>query len=785
MNRFINFKEIFRSFKRNLASGILSILGLTIGITITLLIGFWSLNEFSYDKFHSNYENKYRLCRKGFLNNESVLLGSDCVPAGKEASEKFPEIESFLRVVPTGRQVVNVDDEKYFVEDITVTDPNFFSYFSFRLLTGNPVECLNSPNNVVINEKLAKNWFRDKNPIGQIIEIWGKKLTVSAIAENSPSNSHLSFQMIVPIQGIDWIINDKWGERDNVMTYFELKPGSDINKLAGNISKLALEACPMYKQFKIEHFLQRIDDIHFSTGFRFDKARVMDKRILFIFITIASLILLIACFNFINLFISTSFLRSKSIGIRKIVGSSKSQFYISSFAETSIYVIATTLIAIGLSYVLLPWFNQITGTSIAFNFTDPRIYFLIGALLLATILVAGIIPMMYITRQNPEAIIRYKFKGKNTSVLQRILVIAQFTASIILISSSLVIKKQIQFIRTKDLGFNKENMIYLTPRGKFSSDYEMVRQELMKMPGITDVTSKSCLPSDWNNGNPVTSENNPDSKWIMEICDIKANYPTVMGNELAKGEIPWDASANESLDCMINETAVKALGFNDPIGKQIGLYQRKQKYTIRGILKDTNTKSLHRVVDPQVFIKLNQLLEYHVMLIKASDPQLAIHSIQTLWTKLNPEHPFEYHFLDQVYENLYKVESTANQVVTIGMVIAIFLAFMGLFAIAHYTSLRRIKEVGVRKVNGAKTGEIVALLNRDFLVWVIVAFVVATPVSWYVMMKWLDNFAFKTDLNWWIFSLAGLLSLGIALITVSWQSWKAATRNPVKSLRYE
>ena len=785
MSSFINFKEIIRSFKRNIETGILSILGLTIGITVALLIGFWSLNELSYDKFHQNHENKYRLCRKGFLNNESVLLGSECVPAGKEASEKFPEVESFLRVVPTGRQVVAVDNEKYFVEDVIVTDKNFFSFFSFRLLTGSPVQCLESPNNVVINEKLAQNWFKDKNPIGQTIEIWGKKLTVSAIVESVPSNSHLNYQMIVPIQGIEWIINNRWGERDNVLTYFELKPGTDTNILATKINKLAIEAFPMYKQFKIEHFMQKLEDIHFSTGFRFDPTRVMDKRILFIFITIASLILLIACFNFINLFISTSFLRSKSIGIRKIVGSSKSQFYISSFAETSIYVIATTLIAIGLSYILLPWFNQITGTSITFNFTDPGIYFLFGLLLLATTLIAGVIPMMYITRQNPEAIIRSKSKGKNISLLQRVLVIAQFTASIILISSSLVIKKQIQFIRTKDLGFNKENMIYVSPRGKFSSDYEMVRQELMKMPGIADVTSKSCLPSDWNNGNPVTSEDHPESKWIMEICDIKPNYPAVMGYQLAKGEVPWDASANNSLDCMINEKAVEALGYADPIGKQIGIYMRKEKFTIRGIMKDANTKSLHRLVDPQVFIKLNQLRDYHVMLIKASNPQLAIQSLQTLWTKLNPEHPFEYHFLDQVYENLYKVESTANTVVTIGMVIAIFLAFMGLFAIAHYASLRRVKEVGVRKVNGAKTGEIVALLNRDFIVWVIIAFAVATPVSYYAMMKWLGNFAFKTSLSWWIFIISGGLALFIALLTVSWQSWKAATQNPVKALRYE
>jgi putative ABC transport system permease protein len=313
----------------------------------------------------------------------------------------------------------------------------------------------------------------------------------------------------------------------------------------------------------------------------------------------------------------------------------------------------------------------------------------------------------------------------------------------------------------------------------------MVRQELMKLPGIVDVTAKSCLPSDWHNGNPVSSANNPDSKWIMEVCDIKENYAGVMGYEVVEGEIPWKETGLDSEDCMINEQAAKALGYNDPIGKQIGLFTTGKKYTIRGIFKNANTKTLHRVVDPQVFVKLNELRDYHVLLVKTSNPQSAIHSIQTLWDKENPEFPFEYHFLDQVYENLYKIEQTANRVVTIGMYLAIFLAFMGLFAIAHFASLQRVKEVGIRKVNGAKISEIMTLLNRDFIIWVGISFAVATPVSWYAMNNWLGNFAFKISLGWWIFALAGLFALGIAILTVSWQSWRAATRNPVEALRYE
>lgn len=786
MNSFINIKEIFRSFKRNTESGVLSIMGLTIGITIALLIGFWSINEFGFDKFHQNHENKYRLCRKGFLNNESVLLGSECVPAGPDAKDKFPEIESYLRVQVMGRQIVTVGTEKYFVEDVLAADKNFFSFFSFRLLMGNPGLCLEPTNNVVIDEKMAQSWFKGKDAIGQTIEIFGKKWNVAAIAQSVPSNTHLSYQIVLPMHGIDWLKDSKWGQSDNILTYFELKPGTDKVFLAQNISKMAKESFPLYEQFKIEHFLQPLADIHFSTGFRFDSVKVMDKRIIFIFISIAALIMLIACFNFINLFISTSFLRSKSIGVKKIIGSSKGQLFASSFFETSIYVIGAALIALLLSALLLPFFNQLTGSSLHFNFLNPQIFLFIGTLLILTILISGIVPTLYITRQNPEEILRYRFKGKGISILQRILVISQFAASIMLISSSGVIKKQIHYIQNKDLGFKKDNIVYVTPRGKFSSDYDMICQELKKSPDIIDVTSKSCLPSDWNNGNPVTSADNPGSNWIMELCDIKNNYPEMMGIELVEGENPWNNSTLASTDCLINEQAVKAIGLKNPVGKQIGLYQRNQPYTIRGILKDANTKSLHRKVDPQVFLKMENPKEWQVMLIKTGEnTQQALKIIEKTWKSHNPDIPFEYHFLDQVYENLYRNEKTANQIVTIGMFVAIFLAFMGLFAIAHYATLRRVKEVGVRKVNGAKNIEIIALLNRDFIVWVIIAFVVATPVSVLAMQKWMANFAYKTNLSWWIFLLSGIVSVVIAVFTVSWQSIKAANHNPVESLRYE
>lgn len=786
MKRFFLISEVFRSFRKNLSTGILSLAGLSIGMAVALLIGFWSLNEFSFDKFHKDADKIYRICRKGFLNNETVTLGAEFGPAAIAAKEELPEVEDYTRVSPFLRELVKVNDVIAYEQHVIACDKNLFQFFSFKLEIGDAQTCFDAPDKMVIDRHIADKYFKGENPIGKMFQVFGQEFQISAVMENIPENSHLKFHIAVTYDALSWINDKTWGNNDNVLSYLKIKEGSDIESLGKRISQITYKHFPIYEQYQITHFLQPLKDIHFSTGFRFDSVITNDRRMVFIFITIALLILSIACFNFINLFISTSFQRAKAIGIKKINGISVTGLFLNSFAETAMYIGAATLVAFVIAIAALPFFNQLTGGNLSLDFGNYRIYLFTGGLMLVTLLAAGIFPVFYILKFNPQEIIKSKFKGGGITVLQRVLVVSQFAASIILIASSVIIKKQLNFIQNKDLGFNTEQIIWFQPRN-IAESYETFRQEAMRNPNIKDVTIKTCLPNDWNNGNPVVTDENPNAQVLAEVTQVGYNYIDMMNIPLLEGSNPFFETSLNSDQCLINEKTVKALELTNPIGKQITLIDNR-KVTVAGILKDINTKSLHIEVDPQIYVKLehNDLRAWHFVMVKtASDPAEVIKILTESWQKYNPSIPFEYSFLDDTYNQLYQAEATASKTVSVGMGIALFLAFMGLFAMAHYATEKRVKEIGVRKVNGATISEILVLLNKDFVKWVVLAFLIASPIALYAMYKWLGNFAYKTELSWWVFVLAGMLSMMIALITVSWQSWRAAARNPVEALRYE
>jgi putative ABC transport system permease protein len=780
---FIN--EILRFFKRNLTTGILSILGFSIGLAVAIIIGVWSLHEFSFDQFHRDHERIYRIIRKGTINNEQVVAGSDFSAMGPAVKEKFPEVEDFTRVSPFTRTDIQIDENINYETGITVVDKNFFSFFSFPLVSGNPATCLSSPDNIVIDQEWANKYFPGKNAVGQQIKIFGKTWQVSAVCANFPSNSHLSYHALLPIDGLEWINRNDWQQNDSFLTYVRLHPDSNIPVIEKNILKLSSEKISFYKQFISAQILQQLDDIHLNSNFRFDRdIKVNNKRTIFIFITVAILILLIACFNFINLFISTSFLRAKSLGIRKINGSTPFNLLCHSIAETLLYVMVSSVIALIMVRMAIPYFNQWFGAEISLQWSNTSFFLLLTGILLLTVLISGLVPVFYMLRFNPVDIVHHRFNAGGVTLLQKVLIIGQFTASIALVTSSAFIKKQMNYIQNKDLGFDKSQIIYINPSGSIAQNYDNIREELLKCPAITDVTAKSCLPSDWNNGNPIALAEDPDNSKLMEVNQIKLNYPEMMNMSLLEGRLPITNADGNSSEALINQQGAAQLGLKQPIGRQI-TRTNNEKFTIVGILKDANTKSLHDPIDPQIYLSLNKVEGWHVILIKVQQntPQ-AIEAISKIWRE-NTNTPFEYHFLDEAYDKMYKNDQVAGKIINVSMAIAILLAAMGLFAIAGFTTSQRVKEIGIRKVNGATVFEVVSLLNRNFLKWVLIAYALAIPIAWYAMHHWLDNFAYKTPLSWWVFIISGVIAILVALLTVSGVSWKAATGNPVKALRNE
>ncbi|TAJ09041.1 ABC transporter permease [Marinilabiliaceae bacterium JC017] len=776
------FKIFIRNFLKQKTTGILSIGGLSLGIAVTLLIGLWCLNEMNFDKFHHQPENIYRITRKGFINNETIQLGAVFAPLGKEIKKQFPEIEDMVRLFPIGG-IVEINQRMVFEDGAYAVDSTFFNFFNYPMKYGSITNFISNPNAIIIDEQWANKYFPGENPVGQILSFQGDH-EIAAVMYSTPINSHLKFHALLLMEGVSWINNNsEWGQNDAYRTYVRVNKNADLAALEKKITVCAVAHFDPYKTIEIHHILQPLLDIHFSNGFRFDDAITSDKKMVFTFFLMAVIILFIGCVNFVNLFISTSFLRAKSVGIKKTNGANKTSLIIEFYLETIFYVLTAIFAGILLAELFLPVFNSFIGYNLTINFKSPELYLFLGSLFLVTVLLAGTFPAFYMTRFDPVKTLKDQFKGQKVSVLQKGLIILQFAASIMLLIGVITIEKQISFLQNTNLGFNKENTLYIRTKGNIMDNYPRIRQELLASPGILEITAKNSTPIEWQQGNAVHIEGKKENQFLMEICRMKPNYFDMMEIPIINGQNPF--YANDSLNyCLVNEQAAKLLNLKNPIGTKIALWDAA--YTIKGVVKNTYTKSLHHGIDPQVYRNLPTLWSSCVMLIKTTpNPREAINAIKEMWTREVPNQPFEYDFLDDDYGNLYKAEKKAGEIVSWAMCIAFLITIAGLFGMARYATERRTKEIGVRKVNGAKVWEIIQLLNMNFIQWVAIAFIIASPLAWLVMTQWLSNFTIHTAISWWIFLLAGLFTLTITLLTVSYQTWKAATQNPVKSLKYE
>ena len=771
-----------KNFFKNKATNLMSIGGLSLGIAVAILLGWWSINEMRADRFHSDYEKIYRICRGGFINNETVRVGTINSPLAKQIPDKFPQVEDMVRIAPVGKERFRFEEKVNYEEGVILAEPGFFNFFTFPLKQGDPSVCLDDPDEMVISEQMAAKYFGEEDPVGKIVEFMGRNWRISAVMHQVPANSHLQFDVVCAMAGIPDYDNAPWGW-DMFNVYSKIDPGADIEALAASITEIAREDFPFYKDVDISHFLQPLADIHFDTkDFRFDNAKKSDKRFILIFAFMALAILAIACINFTNLFISTAFIRARSIGLKKANGAGKGSLIREFYVETTLFVLISLALGVFLTKLALPLFNNLANTKLILDFTRPALLAYLAGIGVATILMAGSFPAFFLTRFRPAATLKGEVEEKNISFFQKGLVILQFTASVILLVSVFTIKRQVHYVRTADLGFSTSNVVWVSSIGPFSESFDMVKQELERYPEIMGVTAKNSLPSVWRQGSAVSTDTEVEP-FLVEICSIKENYLDLLGITLVSGE-PF-ADYNDSLNYVwVNEQAASLLGYENPVGQYI--YESGNQYEIKGVISNIKSKSLHNHIDPQAYIKLNQMSPDNVVLVKISDNhKAAITKIEETWEKVNPGYPFEFHFLDQSYDSMYQNEARAGDIVTWGMGIALFITVIGLFAMARYSTERRTKEIGVRRVNGAELSDILILLNKEFLKWILIACALALPLGWYIMKGWLESFAYRTTVSWWVLSLSALAALLVAVITVSWQSYVAAKKNPVESLRYE
>lgn len=787
-------KQFIRNFNKQKVVGTLNICSLSLSIMVSIVVGLWAINELTYDNFYPDGDRMYRVVQNFELNGKPIRAATSFKPLGEIAEKELPSIEKMCRIV-SRTMGVTFHNMVHFGVPSLVTDHNFFSFFGFPLKEGDIETAFSGTNNAIITESAARKYFPDEDPIGQRIVSHGYDFFISGIMYDIPRNSHIQAEVILPMFGSfkSW----EWDSGFYYDTYFILSPSADLNLIGERLTQInKAGAGDFLKNAYNEVGLELVRDIHFSkTEPGFDNAVKGDKSFLQILVFTALVILIIGCINFTNLFISTAFIRARSIGIKKSQEAGRRTLILEFYKETAVYVFISVVGGLLLAMLTLPVFNNYTGSTTVLDFYNPQLYVFLFCLIIVTILIAGSFPAFRMTKFGIIETIGGKFRGKKMSAFQKALVIIQFTSSISLLIIVFFFGRQIDTLLSQDLGFDNKNVFYVNGWGAFGADYKSLRNELRKNPAIADVAMKQYdLPLRMGNGVGVRSLDG-DEAILIDLSEVSPNYFDFFDMEFLAGENPlWLETAANSRYCVINEAAARALGLEDnPVDASFMYISIGQKliendgktYTVKGVIRDSYVKSLHETPGAQMYLNLSRDDHNPIFIRTVGNPQDAIQAMEKMWKEINPNVPFEYHFLDETYDAQYKAEMNARNVLSYALLITFIISAAGLFAIAFYSTQRRIKEIGIRKINGAKVTDLLLLLNKDVVVWVVISFLIACPIAYVFLYNWLDDFVVKTSLSWWVFLIAGVLSALVALITVSYQTWRTATTNPIESLKTE
>ncbi len=790
---------------RNLMSNkgyfFINLLGLTIGITSFILIVLWIKAETSYDKFHKNADNIYRvdylLYEEGILEKHSAS-GSHGV--GKEMKNMFPEVKDYTRFYRT--ECIVTHEEKFFKEkNVLFAQSSFFNLFTFPLLEGKADSNLLALNHAVITEETARKYFGDENPMGKMIKIDGAiDFEVTGIVKSIPSNSHIKFDILVSYENLiksSQYWDNAWVS-ERVYSYVLLAPGTKAEALQAKLPQLPEAFIGKFMKeafFLLEFRLVKLTDIHLHSSISNELEINGSYRNVVSLGIIACLVLLIAFINYINLATSRSIEKAHEVGIRKVSGALKKDL-VSQFLTESIML---NLIALIVSFtallLLLPFFKHAMQSPLQIDFLIVSILFVL--LILSGSLLTGLLPAIYISRFAPGLVLKGKNPGLSdwTGRLKNYLVVLQFTISVILIAGTITIYRQVSYMRNHNLGFNMEGMMILDgPRiikansfESYMKSLESFKNDITELPGVGDISSSSNVPgTEIKNsrvfGVPVEGRN---TEKRIDMYYVDSKFFKTYGLTLLAGRNFSPAIREDSINIILNESALVYYGFDDKeaaVGKI--LRGGDDKVLIKGVINDFNQQSLKELPGPIAFF--NQPANtYYSLKVNMEGIDRLIPEIQKIWTSHYPDNPFNYVFLDDSYNSQYLSDQRFSKLFFASSLLAIIIACLGLSGLSAYAITRRTKEIGIRKVNGARISQVMVLLNNDFVKLVVISIIIAAPVAWFAMSKWLQNFAYKTDMSWWIFAYAGLLALVIALLTVSWQSWRAASGNPVNTLRYE
>jgi putative ABC transport system permease protein len=782
-----NFYTSFRSIRRNLSFSLINITGLALGLVLVIIMFTWLRYEFSFDRFHENADRIFRVVVEFEGKSASDNFANTPAPLGDAMKNNIPDISDYVRFGYLGRMLVSRGNEESW-EDIRLADPTIFKIFSFKLLSGNPATALKNPGSVVLSETKARKYFGSGDPMGQTVFLYDNEVktpyTVTGVMRDIPANSQIQADILGSFSelksGLTWGI---W----NYTTYIMANKSGAFNTISAKLPEI-VNKIPEHGNFRLH--IQPLTSIHLYSNLRSDLQTNTNLRNVYIISSILILVLLLACINYMNLATSRFTRRGQEAGLRKVSGATNSNLVVQFLFESFAVTLSAFILALFISYLIMPEVISLTGLPLdilsLFKFTS-LVKLLFFIILIS--LISGSYPAIIFSSVSPVSTLRDDLVmpgGISVKGLRRGLVIFQFFISISLIASTLLIRSQMVFIKNKNLGLNSDQVV-VVPIYKtgIKPKYDLFKKEILTSPLILSASAVMYFAEGQCGNQNVWWEGLPreDNTNYMSWLDVDQDFFRTLKLSLVQGDFfPLDISQSKKIYYVLNELAVKQIGWKDPVGKQFDILGRGE---VIGVVRDFNFRTLHNKLEPMAIIYYPAAFDKLMIKVSAVDIQGALNFIQKKWEALFPGNSFEYSFLSDDFQKMYRKEKTLSEIISYISVFALLISCIGLFGLVMFTIDSRIKEIGLRKIAGSTTGKIVLMLNMEFIKWIVFSFVISCPVILFFMNNWLEKFAYRINLNWWIIASAGIITLIISFLTVSWHTWKFAKKNPVECLKHK
>lgn len=795
------FKVAFRNILKKKYYSLLNLLGLSIGITAAILIMIYVQDELSYDRFHPDVQNKSVVALNGKIGNQEVTGVFTPPPMARAAVEEIPGIINTTRTSSLSNLVIRYEDRAFTEHNVFWADSNFYDFFGYRLLRGDARTALKGPNKAVITESIARKYFGSEQALGKTLIVGNDKTSyeVTGVNADPPHNSHFRFNILLSFSSTDYSRSTQW-LNNSLNTYIEKTPGANDSQIQAGFEELVEKyAGPEIERFtgmslekmreqggKYGYFSIPITDLHLNaSNVQTNFEPPGDITYIYIFSAVGIFLVVIACVNFMNLSTASAAGRAKEVGLRKTLGSDRRSIMIQFLIESLLYVVLATIFSFILLYLILPWFNQLAGKELTLGIF-AELWFL-GSLLALVIgigFLAGSYPAFYLTAFNPVEVLKGKIsRGAKSGGFRRTLVVGQFFISIGLIACTLLVNQQLQFMQNKNLGFNKEQSLVLTNTSRLGNNRDPFKEELMSDSRVMAASYSNFTIPGTNN---VTVFQRPDREndYLMAMYYADYDHKDALGFTLKDGryfsrDFPTDTSG-----IVINEAAVREMSLEEPVGKEIYYPGEERTYRILGVMENFNFESLRNEIMP-LAILLTENANEMIVRFQSDNPQEAVAAIESIWNNYSGGEPVDYTFLDSDFDQLFRQEQRLGHVFTAFTIIAIIIACLGLLGLSAYMTEQRRQEIGIRKVLGASTSSIISMLSSEFLKLTGIAFLLAVPVAWYVIQSWLENFAYRIEIGIMVFIITAVATIVVVLLTISWQTLKAAFMNPVESIKTE